>query len=223
MSKEYHISGITKSYGRKSVLSGVTFDVRSGECVGIAGTNGIGKSTLLKILAVADKPSGGSLNLLGHDLLKERRRFAELIAYVPQDNPLLEELTARDNLRLWSGKTMTGFEEEIRLLQIDEIIGTRVSRMSGGMKRRLAIACALTGNAPVLIMDEPTSALDLYHRDIIYRYLDSFRQRDGMIILSTHDVEEMRFADRLWLLHGGKAAETDPDEAASLIRSGCVD
>ena len=118
---------------------------------------------------------------------------------------------------------MTGFEEEIRLLQIDEIIGTRVSRMSGGMKRRLAIACALTGNAPVLIMDEPTSALDLYHRDIIYRYLDSFRQRDGIIILSTHDVEEMRFADRLWLLHGGKAAETDPDEAASLIRSGCVD
>ena len=223
MSKEYRISGITKSYGRKSVLSGVTFDVRSGECVGIAGTNGIGKSTLLKILAGADKPSGGSLNLLGHDLLKERRCFAELIAYVPQDNPLLEELTARDNLRLWSGKTMTGFEEEIRLLHIDEIIGTRVSRMSGGMKRRLAIACALTGNAPVLIMDEPTSALDLYHRDIIYRYLDSFRQRDGMIILSTHDVEEMRFADRLWLLHGGKAAETDPDEAASLIRSGCVD
>ena len=223
MSKEYRISGITKSYGRKSVLSGVTFDVRSGECVGIAGTNGIGKSTLLKILAGADKPSGGSLNLLGHDLLKERRCFAELIAYVPQDNPLLEELTARDNLRLWSGKTMTGFEEEIRLLHIDEIIGTRVSRMSGGMKRRLAIACALTGNAPVLIMDEPTSALDLYHRDIIYRYLDSFRQRDGMLILSTHDVEEMRFADRLWLLHGGKAAETDPDEAASLIRSGCVD
>ena len=223
MDKSYTIQNRTKKYGRNEVLSGVSFEVRAGECAGIAGTNGIGKSTLLKILAGAEKPDKGQLTLFGHDLTREKRLFAELIAYVPQDNPLLEELTARDNLRLWSGKKMTGQEEEIRLLGIDEMIRTKVSAMSGGMKRRLAIACALTGNASVLIMDEPTSALDLYHKEIIYRYLDSFCDRGGMIILSTHDEEEMSFADGLWLLKGGKASRVEPEEAAALIRSGHAD
>lgn len=220
MNDSYEIRDISKEYARRKILKSVTMTARAGECVGIAGTNGIGKSTLLRILAGVEKPSRGSLTLFGHDLLKERGYFAKKIAYVPQENPLLEELTALDNLKLWSGRRMTGLEEEIRPLQIDELMHTKVSAMSGGMKRRLSIACALTGGSPVLVMDEPTAALDLYHKDIIYTYLDTYRKNGGMILLSTHDLEEMNLADRLYLLKGGTAEPAGVRDAAGWIRSG---
>ena len=117
---------------------------------------------------------------------------------------------------------MSGWEKEIRMLKLDEIIDLRVSAMSGGMKRRLAIACALTGGSPVLIMDEPTAALDLYHKGIIFDYLRSYLDNGGMVIFSTHDMEEMRFADHLCILHDGRISETSVEDAVDRIRSGAV-
>ena len=222
MSDSYVISNITKRYSRKQVLSEISMECRAGECVGIVGTNGIGKSTLLRVMAGVEKPDRGDLLCLGHNLLRERGAFARLIAYVPQENPLLGELTARDNLKLWSGRRMSGWEKEIRMLKLDEIIDLRVSAMSGGMKRRLAIACALTGGSPVLIMDEPTAALDLYHKGIIFDYLRSYLDNGGMVIFSTHDMEEMRFADHLCILHDGRISETSVEDAVDRIRSGAV-
>ena len=122
MSDSYVISKITKRYSRKQVLSEISMECRAGECVGIVGTNGIGKSTLLRVMAGVEKPDHGDLLCLGHNLLRERGAFAKLIAYVPQENPLLGELTARDNLKLWSGRRMSGWEKEIRMLKLDEII-----------------------------------------------------------------------------------------------------
>lgn len=209
---------LTRRYGKNRVLTDVTLTAVKGTCVGIAGRNGIGKSTLFRILAGVDRPDSGRLTLFGRDLLKDRSAFGELIGYVPQTNPLLEELTVRDNLRLWSGHPVTGDEETVRALELQDILKTRVSRLSGGMKRRLAIACALANEPPVLIMDEPTAALDLYHRGIIYDYLDAFRARGGMIILSTHDIEEMQFSDRLYLIRDGAAEEATVEAAAAAIR-----
>ncbi|MDO5702570.1 MAG: ABC transporter ATP-binding protein [Lachnospiraceae bacterium] len=216
----YIIDNITKRYSGKPILRGISMECRAGECLGIAGTNGIGKSTLLRILSGAERPDSGELRCLGRDLLRNRSYFSRLIAYVPQDNPLLEELTAADNLKLWSGKSMTGSEEEIRSLHIDEIINVRVSKMSGGMKRRLSIACALTGGSPVLIMDEPTAALDLYQRNIIYDYIRDYIGKGGMAIISTHDTQEMELADHLYLLHGGCATVSSPEEASYNIKAG---
>ena len=95
------VNGITKQYGKKVVLRDATFSAKQGECVAIAGANGSGKSTLLKIMAGTLKAGGGSFVAFGHDMLRETEERERLIGYVPQENPLIPELTARDNLRLW--------------------------------------------------------------------------------------------------------------------------
>ena len=164
------------------------------------------------------KPAGGTVSCFGRDLLKDRKGFGELVGYVPQTNPLIEELSAGDNLKLMSGRKISADDPVIRRLQLDKLLGTTVSELSGGMKRRLTIACALTDKPPVLIMDEPTSALDLYHKSAIYEYLMSFRDEGGIVIMATHDIEEMQLCDRLYLIHSGTAAITDPDSAVSTIK-----
>ena len=155
---------IAKRYGHKQVLSGASFSAQSGTCVGILGANGSGKSTLLRILAGVLRPDGGSFFWNGTDLLKDRAAGTQTVAYVPQGTPLIEELTALDNLRLWYEKAnlQVSLEEGVlRELGIHEFLKTPASKLSGGMKKRLSIGCALSKVQPVLLLDEPTAALDL--------------------------------------------------------------
>ena len=211
---------IDQSYGRRQILSGCTIRANRGECVGVAGRNGSGKSTLLTILAGARRPTGGTLFYDGRDLLAKGVPISRLIGYVPQTNPLIEELSARDNLRLLGGRAVDPADPVYEKLQLRELLNTRVSKLSGGMKRRLAIACALAEHPPVLIMDEPTSSLDLYHKAIIYDYLAAFRSEGGIVVMATHDIEEMEFCDRLYLISGGSAKECLPEQAVRIIKGG---
>ncbi len=212
--------GIVRRYGKREILSGCSIRADEGECVGITGRNGCGKSTLLAVLSGMSRPSGGSVVCFGRDLLRDRKGFGELIGYVPQTNPLIGELTAWDNLRLLSGGSVSRDDEVLENLSIKDMLRTRVSLLSGGMKRRVAIACALIGRPPVLIMDEPTSALDLFHKSVIYDNLEAYRRSGGIIIMATHDVAEMRLCSRLYLINQGSAEETDAESAVSLIKGG---
>jgi len=206
------IENICKSYGRKKILDNISFSAMDGECIGIIGGNGCGKSTLLSILAGVRKCDGGSFSLDGTELFANKKKHAEVVGYVPQGTPLLEELTALDNLRLWY--TRREMEEELRsgtlkMLGIDEFLRSRVKNLSGGMKKRLSIGCSVAHKPKVLLLDEPTAALDLACKENIREYMKSHTENGGIILLSTHDEKELRMCDRLYIIRDGALVETE--------------
>lgn len=208
------INGIFKSYGKKQVLKGAGFSAKEGDCIAIAGINGCGKSTLLSILSGTLKSDGGSFTVKGTDLLKEPGKRKGLIGYVPQENPLIGELTVRDNLRLWYCDSRLDMEEELKsgvlkMLGIDEFAHMTVNRLSGGMKKRVSIGCAVAYDPPVLILDEPSAALDLACKENIRLYLTEHLKREGIIIITTHDEAELSLCTRLLVMKDGVLHEED--------------
>lgn len=197
---------IQKKYHRNIVLRGATLTVREGSCVGILGGNGSGKSTLLSILAGIQRADQGSFLWQGEELLGNDRLREKLVGYVPQGNPLLEELTAWDNLRMWYGKSVLERELQegvLAMLGIPEFLKIPVYKMSGGMKRRLSVGCAVSGKPRVLLLDELTAALDLVCKERIYSYLKEFKAQGGRILLATHDVQELELCDSWYILKEG--------------------
>ena len=200
------VSGIEKSYGKKKVLQGVSFCAESGQCVGILGGNGSGKSTLLSILAGVQKCRCGSFSCDGKDLFKDTKSRNELIGYVPQGTPLIEELSAKDNLSLWYTKDELKRELSegiLKMLGINVFLKTTVSKMSGGMKKRLSIACAVAKKPPVLILDEPMAALDLVCKKSICEYIRHHKDAGGIVIISTHDIIELDLCDKYYIIKDG--------------------
>ena len=200
------IKGIKKRYGKKSVLTDVSFSAESGKCIGILGGNGCGKSTLLSILAGVQLPNGGEFLYNGNDLFKYTAQRAELIGYVPQGTPLIEELTAKDNLSLWYSKE--DMKKQLNgglldMLGIGEFLKTPVSKMSGGMKKRLSIGCAIAKRPPILLLDEPMAALDIVCKQKICEYLNRHKQNGGIVILSTHDIIELELCDECYIIKNG--------------------
>ena len=197
------IKQIQKKYKKKVVLTDINLDVQEGSCVGILGGNGSGKSTLLSILAGVQKADNGSFLWGGADLFKNEKIREEILGYVPQGNPLMEELTAWDNLRLWYEKDELKKELDggvLDMLGIPDFLKVPVRKMSGGMKKRLSIGCSVA-NHPKL--DEPSAALDLICKERIGNYLKDFKAQGGSIILATHDVQEIELCDAWYILKNG--------------------
>ncbi len=208
------IENITKSYRANRVLRGVSLSLREGARIGIIGGNGSGKSTFLSILAGVRRPDSGAFLWDGRDLLSDRGQRSELVGYVPQGTPLVPELTARDNLRLWYSRDEMRKSLEsgvLGMLGIGEFIKTPVSKMSGGMKKRLSIGCAMARSARLLLLDEPTAALDIVCKKDIAGYLRSFTSDGGAIIMATHDMEELAMCDRVHILRNGVLEALEPD------------
>ena len=200
------IKGIAKKYGKHSVLKDITFTAESGKCIGILGGNGCGKSTLLSILAGIQPPDKGEFLYEGKDLFKFTAQRSQLVGYVPQGTPLIEELNARDNLSLWYEKEDLKRELSggvLKMLGIGDFLKTPVSKMSGGMKKRLSIGCAISARPPILILDEPMAALDLACKENICEYLRSYKASGGILLLSTHDVLELELCDECYIMKDG--------------------
>ena len=201
------VENIQKRYGRNRVLTGASFAANRGDCAGIIGSNGTGKSTLLRILAGVLRANGGRCLWQGEDLLRHPSLRARTVAYVPQGTPLIEELSALDNLRLWyAPKDLERSLDEglLRELGVPDFLKTTASRLSGGMRKRLSIGCALARDPSVLLLDEPTAALDLVCKERILETFESFRRSGGLLVLVTHDQWEMELCSQLHLLSGGK-------------------
>ncbi len=212
------ISDICYAYGKKDVLKSASFTCFPGSCAGILGSNGSGKSTLLSILAGIRRPQRGSFFCYGRDMFKDPASVSRFVGYVPQTNPLMEDLTVADNIRLWKGSAFDPAHPILERLELKDLLGERTGRLSGGMKRRAAIACALIGDPPVLLMDEPTTSLDLHHKEIIHGYMKDYRERNGTIIVSTHDTTEMAFCSDLYYLKNGTLIKKDFDTAVQDLK-----
>ena len=201
------IKSLQKKYGRKVILDGVDLTVKGGSCVGLLGGNGSGKTTLLSILAGMISADSGSIRAEG----KEGKAR---IGYVPQGTPLIEELSAKDNLKMWyDSETMKKELESgvLKTLGVDAFLKVPVRKMSGGMKKRLSIGCAVSGKPEILLMDEPTAALDIACKDQIYSYLKAFCNGGGIVLLATHDVHEIELCDQCYVLKDGKLNEWQYD------------
>lgn len=203
------VKDIHKSYRKKHILKGVFLRAESGSCVGIAGGNGCGKTTLLSILAGVNRPDRGSICYDGEEAVGSRRVFERHAAYVPQENPLIPELSARDNYRLWYKGDKKNMEEELHngvanALGLSGFMGTPAGKLSGGQKKRLSIAAALSNHASVLILDEPGAALDLAAKEEILHYLKNYLAKGGTIILTSHEMGELSLCDTLYILKDGR-------------------
>lgn len=203
----------------KQVLKNINFTAERGQCIGLIGANGVGKSTLLSILAGIRKPDGGQLLLDGKDLLlnENKKQLREISGYVPQENPLMEELTIYDNLKLWytDQKRLQKELQEGILTEFgfDEYLKVPVNKLSGGLKKRVSIACALADNPEVLIMDEPTAALDMVCKQDIMDYIEKCKRNNKIIIFSTHDETELKICDKLYLLRSGELGEVSTEKS----------
>lgn len=208
------ISGIQKKYGKKQVLKDISFQTESGKCIGIVGGNGCGKSTLFSILAGVNCGNGGSFFCDGNNLLKMTALRTKLVGYVPQGTPLIEELNAYDNLLLWyDAKTI---QQELSsgvlgMLGIESFLKIPVCKMSGGMKKRLAIGCAVAHKPRILLLDEPSAALDLVCKERIYNYLRDYKKQGNTIFLATHDVQELELCDEIYIMKEGVLEPYDYD------------
>lgn len=221
------VAEIRSAYGKNWVLRGVSLSAGAGQCVGIVGANGCGKSTLLQILAGLRRADAGSICLEGHPA--EQADFIRYVGYVPQECNLIEELTVQDNLQLWNpnpvrGRRMTCGEgasdsetvtlctsqkDILHMLGIEAFAGKKAGRLSGGMRKKVSIACALLGNPAVLLLDEPEAALDLPGRMELRSYLHRYKESGGTLVLATHEESWLDLCDRIIVLEDGVSREID--------------
>lgn len=207
------VNGVEASYGRHTILHDVSMHAMPGEQIAIIGRNGSGKSTLLQIMAGIIRPDAGRIVYYGHDVTRRPRELTRFCGYLPQGNPLAQELTVRDNVALWSGSIRAVDPSILDVFHLRDILDKPVRSLSGGMKRRVSIACAVVRKPPVLIMDEPTAALDIYYRREIRDWMRWYCQGNGTIVVATHDDAEIRASSRCYLLDGGTLTPWTPGDA----------
>jgi ABC-2 type transport system ATP-binding protein len=210
-----------KSYGAKAAVCGVSLEVAAGEIVGLLGPNGAGKSTTVAMLCGLTRPDRGSVAIAGEPVGEDQSPAKRRIGLVPQDISLFEELSARANLELFGA--LYGLERDVleaRAKEALELVGLadravdKPSTFSGGMKRRLNIACALVHDPDVLLLDEPTAGVDPQSRNAIFQNLEFLRARGKALVYTTHYMEEAeRLCDRVVVIDHGQVVASGTQEA----------
>lgn len=201
------IKNLVKSYGDKKILNGINLYADEGKIIGLLGRNGSGKSTLLSILSGASMADSGTI-ILNKKEVKDRDEISKQVAFVPQDNPLIEDLSVRDNLRLWYAgdkeKLLNSIKNGlINEFGIDKFIDEKVKNLSGGMKKRLSIACALSNDSKILLMDEPGASLDIPLKQEVRDYLVKYKEQMGSVLISSHEAEDFDICDEIYILKNG--------------------
>jgi len=213
MKKIISVEHVTKKFGNITAVDDISFSVGEGEIFGFLGPNGAGKSTTIKMLTTLLQPSGGKLDLAGHDVVKEQATARKIFGIVFQDPSLDGDLTAFENLELHA--VLYKLDKKIRASRIEELMrlvelwdrkDSLVKTFSGGMKRRLEIARGLLHHPKILFLDEPTLGLDAQTRNLLWNYIQKLNQQEGMtIFFTTHYLGEAEaIADRIAIIDHGK-------------------
>ena len=189
-----NIDNVSVKY-KKTVLTNVNITAGNGECIGLLGLNGSGKSTLLSAVSGIKKPASGKIYIEGKT------------GFVTQENALIDELTAYDNILMWTSmkkdeilKALNG--PELSILKVSDFINVRVRNMSGGMKKRLALALA---------------ALDIPAKSDILKFIDAFKAKGGIVFIASHEAEVFDHCDKIYHLKDGKCTLVDKSRSVSEI------
>ncbi|MGR3465777.1 ABC transporter ATP-binding protein [Limimaricola sp.] len=205
------VKDLTKTYpGGFTALSGVSLDIEEGEIIALLGPNGAGKTTLISAICGITMPSGGTIEVGGHDVVRDYRRARDLIGLVPQEIALEPFSTVWNNVRFTRGlfdrsRDDAYLEGLLRDLSLWDKRDAKVMELSGGMKRRVLIAKALSHGPRVLFLDEPTAGVDVELRKDMWRVVERLREEGVTIILTTHYIEEAEaIADRIGVISRGR-------------------
>ncbi|WP_406480503.1 ABC transporter ATP-binding protein [Streptomyces platensis] len=206
------VRDLRKSYGDKLVVKGVDLQVGAGEVVGLLGPNGAGKTTTLECLVGLRRPTGGTVQVLGHDPAQPSADFRRLVAVQPQEGSLFPHLTVRETVDLWASFYPDPDDTDRVLEQVglaDEAY-QRVNGLSGGQRRRLLLAVTVIGRPRVLVLDEPAAGLDPQARERLWAVVREHRDGGGCVLLTTHDMTEAaELCDRVAVLVAGRIAACD--------------
>jgi ABC-2 type transport system ATP-binding protein len=205
-----HVQGLEKSYKELRVLRGVDFDVAPGSIFALLGSNGAGKTTVVRILSTLLKPDAGTATVDGFDVATQPGNVRESISLTGQFAAVDETLTGRENLVLVARlRRVKGpgqvADDLLARFQLTDAAGRRVSTYSGGMRRRLDIAMSLIGNPPVIFLDEPTTGLDPQARIEVWNSVKELAGQGTTVLLTTQYLDEAEhLADRIAILHQGR-------------------
>ena len=211
------VNGISKRYGRVQALSGVSFSVSKGEVFGLIGPDGAGKTSLFRILCTLLLADEGTASVDGFDVVRQMRDIRRRVGYMPGRFSLYQDLTVRENLGFFAtlfGTTVDEGYDSIRAIysQIERFANRKAGALSGGMKQKLALSCALVHQPSVLFLDEPTTGVDPVSRKEFWEMLGTLKERGITIVASTPYLDEVRCCQRVVFLQEGKVQGIDrPD------------
>lgn len=209
------LHAVAKSYGALRALDGVTFRVEQGEFFGLLGPNGAGKTSLISIIAGLNKPTEGSVEVMGVDVLAQPERARRQLGVVPQELVFDPFFTVRETLELTAGyygvQADDGWIDALlHHLDLTAKAAANMRALSGGMKRRVLVGQALVHRPPVIVLDEPTAGVDVELRQSLWRFIGELNQQGHTIVLTTHYLEEAQaMCGRIAMLKQGRVVALD--------------
>jgi ABC-2 type transport system ATP-binding protein len=206
------VRSISKSFGNIEAIKNVSFNINKGEIFGILGPNGAGKSTIVNILNTLIKPDTGDVIIDGINSKEDGETIKLTMGVVPQEIALYEELSAYENLMFWGGlynipkqELKANVNNKLEVVDLVNRKDDKIKTFSGGMKRRINIACSLLHNPKILILDEPTVGVDPQNRNHIFEVIERLNNEGMTIIYTTHYMQEAeRFCDNIAIIDDGQ-------------------
>ena len=209
------INNVVKQFGTLRALDGVSMEIAQGDFFGLLGPNGAGKTTLISSLAGLVRSDSGSLQVLGHDVVRDFREARRRLGVVPQELVFDPFFNVRETLRIQSGyfgirKNDDWIDEILENLDLTGKANVNMRRLSGGMKRRVLVAQALVHKPPVIVLDEPTAGVDVELRQGLWQFIRRLNTEGHTIILTTHYLEEAEaLCNRIALMKQGRLVALD--------------
>lgn len=208
------IERVSKSYGKVEALRDISLDIHAGELFGLIGPDGAGKTTLFRILTTLLLADEGNVSVCGLDVVRDYKKIRTIVGYMPGRFSLYQDLTVEENLNFFATVFNTSVEENYDLVrdiyvQIEPFRKRKAGKLSGGMKQKLALCCALIHRPEVLFLDEPTTGVDPVSRVEFWDMLDRLKKQGITILVSTPYMDEASRCDRIALMRSGRCLSVD--------------
>ncbi len=212
--KTVTVNNLSKSYGKVKAIENISFEVNEAEIFGLIGPDGAGKTTIFRILTTLLLADEGTASVLNYDVIKDYKKIRQIIGYMPGRFSLYQDLTVEENLNFFASVFGTTVNENYELIkdiyhQIEPFKKRRAGALSGGMKQKLALSCALIHKPEILILDEPTTGVDAVSRKEFWEMLRHLKEKGITILVSTPYMDEASLCDRVALIQKGKIMQID--------------